>query len=291
MKMRSKPVFKLTLAEQLNFLLTNRIPRRLLTQLIGWYSRIRSRRLTKLSIWIWQRFADDLRLEESVDTEYISLQQCFTRSLRGGARPVCADADALVSPCDAVVGEFGDIAGTELIQAKGFPYTLSELLSDADQASRCRDGRFVTLRLKSSMYHRFHAPTAGVVRSVRYISGDTWNVNPIALKKIERLYCRNERAVVTLHAADPQASVTLVPIAAVLVASLRLDCLSQALNMHYRGPDELTCNRTYSKGEEMGYFEQGSTIVMLTSRKFQFVDELISGQTIRMGARIMNAVD
>ena len=87
-----------------------------------------------------------------------------------------------MSPCDAIVGAHGAIAGTELYQAKGFPYTLQDLLPDPALVEAHRNGRYVTLRLKSSMYHRFHAPHDGRIDKVIYVSGDTWNVNPIALQ-------------------------------------------------------------------------------------------------------------
>ena len=83
-----------------------------------------------------------------------------------------------------------------MLQAKGFPYTLADLLGDEELARYYRGGEFVTLRLTSSMYHRFHAPYDCRVEQVDYISGDTWNVNPIALKRVERLFCKNERAVI-----------------------------------------------------------------------------------------------
>ena len=107
----------------------------------------------------------------------------------------------MVSPCDAIVGACGAIAGRELYQAKGFPYTLQDLLCDPALVEAHRNGRYVTLRLTSSMYHRFHAPHDGRLERVIYVSGDTWNVNPIALKRIERLFCKNERAVLRMTLA------------------------------------------------------------------------------------------
>ena len=100
-----------------------------------------------------------------------------------------------------------------------------------------RDGRYVTLRLTSSMYHRFHAPHDCRVEQVTYISGDTWNVNPIALKRIEKLFCKNERAVLRTRLTATGQPVTLVPVAAVLVASIRLHFLDTLLRQGYPGPN------------------------------------------------------
>ena len=124
------------------------------------------------------------------------MHDCFTRELKAGARPIDQRPEIMVSPCDAIVGACGAIAGTRLYQAKGFPYTLDDLLCDRDLVETYRNGRYVTLRLTAGMYHRFHAPHDCHVDRVTYVSGDTWNVNPIALKRIERLFCKNERAVI-----------------------------------------------------------------------------------------------
>src|SRR5262249_41448506 len=152
------------------------------------------------------------------------------RELREGARPLNTDPFVVTSPCDAVIGAFGTIREGQVIQAKGFPYSLMDLLNDERLVRRHSDGKFVTLRLRSSMYHRFHAPCDGRIRRVKYISGDTWNVNPIALRRVERLFCRNERAVLPLELSAPNSYVTLVPIAAILVAGIRLHFLPTVLN-------------------------------------------------------------
>ena len=107
----------------------------------------------------------------------------------------------LVSPCDGIVGASGAIAGNVLLQVKGFPYTLEEFLCDPELAALYRDGRYVTLRLTAGMYHRFHAPHDGRVERVTHIAGDAWNVNPVTLKRVERVYCKNERAVLRLRLA------------------------------------------------------------------------------------------
>ena len=209
------------------------------------------------------------------------------RERRAGARPVDAHPDVVVSPCDAVIGEFGRVDGLEVLQAKGFPYTIGELVANRCDAERYRDGLFVTLRLKSSMYHRFHAPCDGRISEVHYISGDTWNVNPIALKTIERLFCRNERAVIELDTGRDDEAVTLVPVAAILVASMRIHGLPEPLNLRYRGPNRLACERDLAKGDEIGYFEHGSTIIMFLKGNFEFEASLRTGETLRMGQPLL----
>jgi phosphatidylserine decarboxylase len=272
--------------EDINFLLTNRIPRRLATHFIGWLSRIEQPLTRDLSIAVWQLFSD-LDLSEAKKTQFRSLHDCFIRELKDGTRPIDTRPEVLVSPCDGIVGACGAIAGTELYQAKGFPYSLEELIGDRDLVEAHRNGRYVTLRLTASMYHRFHAPYDCRIDEVIYISGDTWNVNPIALERIERLFCKNERAVVRTKLAAGGEPVTLVAVAAILVASIRLRCLDGPLNLKYRGPNVITCNAHYRKGDELGYFEHGSTIIVFAPDGFALADNVREGARIRMGEPLM----
>ena len=269
--------------EDLNFLLTNRIPRRFATHFIGWLSRIEHPLVVGASLRIWKLFAPDLDLSESRTTHFRSLRECFIRELAPGARPVVADPEVFVSPCDAIVGACGRVDGQVVIQAKGLAYQLKDLLGDGALAARHRNALFVTLRIKSTMYHRFHAPAACRVREVTHIAGDTWNVNPIAVKRIEQLFCRNERAVLPLELEETDAEITLVPVAAIGVASLRLHCLGATLDQSYAGPTRIACEARYEKGEELGWFEQGSTIIALASGDLALADGVREGRTLRVG--------
>lgn len=279
-------LLKVLQQEDINFLLTNRIPRRVATRWMGWFSRIENPWLTRASIAIWRLFTD-LDLGESKETSFRSLRDCFTRELRAGARPVDADPATLVSPSDGIVGACGPVRGTEVLQAKGFPYRLQDLLVDPALVERYRDGTYVTLRLTSSMYHRFHAPHDATVEGVTYVSGDTWNVNPIALKRVERLFCRNERAVLRLRFDAGGHPIALVPVAAILVAGIRLHFLDVVMNMNYRGAANIACAQPVKKGQELGWFEHGSTIIVFAPPGFRLADDIIEGRTIRMGQRLM----
>ena len=283
--MRSELV-RIFLQEDINFLLTNRIPRQLANRFIGWFSQIEHPLLAQASIGVWRMFAD-LDLGESSTQRFKSLHACFTRQLKPGARPVDPDPSVLTSPCDAIVGACGSIEGIELLQAKGFPYTLRELLLDPRLVDLYADGLYVTLRLTASMYHRFHAPHDCRVDKVTYISGDTWNVNPIALKRVAKLFCKNERAVIPLALRASDFVVTLVPVAAILVASIRLHCLDALLNADYRGEAEIDCRAAYEKGEEMGWFQHGSTIILFAPKGFTLCEPVREGAAIRVGRPLM----
>lgn len=272
--------------EDLNFLLTNRIPRRLATRFVGWLAQIRQPLVRDVSMWAWRLFSD-LDLSDARKTRFDSLHDCFIRELKPGARPIDPDESVLVSPCDAIVGAFGPIEGTRLFQVKGFPYRLEDLLGSAEAAERYRDGVFVTLRLTASMYHRFHAPHDGRVEAVTYISGDTWNVNPIALKRIENLFCRNERAAIRLRLDATGEAVTLVAVAAILVASVRLRFLDIGLDLRQGGPRTIPCDAPLARGDEMGWFQHGSTIVMLAPSGTVPCADITEGRPIKVGQRIL----
>jgi len=273
--------------EQINFLLTNRIPRRLLTRFMGWFSRIESYSLTQLTIKVWKLFANDLDLSEAKRTKFISLHACFIRELKAGSRTIDNRQEIISSPCDAIVGTCGKIDGTIVFQAKGFPYEIGDLIPDKLLQEKYRNGVYITLRLKSSMYHRFHAPVNCTVNKINYISGDTWNVNPVALKRIEKLYCKNERAVVELDLEDKSSSITLVPVAAILVASMKFDCLDKPLDLKYQGPNLINCQAEYNKGDEMGYFQHGSTIILFATENFSLYKDIESDMRLSMGQALL----
>jgi phosphatidylserine decarboxylase len=277
---------KMAQQEDLNFLLTNRIPRRLTTQFVGWFSKVRNPLLRDLSIGLWQLFAD-VDLRDAAKEQFESLHDCFIRELAPGARPVDMSPNLITSPCDAIVGACGAVEGNRLIQAKGFGYTLEDLLVDPEAVDRYRDGQYVTLRLTSSMYHRFHAPYDLVVENVTYISGDTWNTNPIALARVEKLFCKNERAVLRARLPGSGHVLTIVPVASILVASIRLHGLDVLLHLRHKGPNVIPCRIPFTKGQEMGWFELGSTIIVFAPKGFALAEGRHSGEIIRMGQPLL----
>jgi phosphatidylserine decarboxylase len=268
--------------EDINFLLTNRIPRRFLTLFVGWLSKIENPLISVPAIALWRLFCD-VDLRDARTTRFRSLHECFTRQLRDGARPVDPDPATLVSPSDGIVGAAGKVIAGECLQAKGFAYTLMDLLADRDLVRQYQQGSYVTLRLTAGMYHRFHAPSDCEVEHVSYISGDTWNVNPIAVQRIENLFCKNERAVIRLKLEPSGHIVTLVPVAAILVASIRLNFLNVLLHLRYRGPNHIPCAAKLKRGEEMGWFQHGSTIIAFVPPGVRLADGLTPGTPVRMG--------
>jgi phosphatidylserine decarboxylase len=284
-------IARLVQQEDINFLLTNRIPRGLLTRLIGRLSRIENPLFCSVCIAVWRLFTD-LDLSDAKKSRFNSVHECFTRELKEGARRIDTDPKTLVSPCDALLGACGRIERGMALQAKGFEYPLLDLLRDEAACRYYEGGLYATLRLTSSMYHRFHAPADCCVEQVLYISGDTWNVNPIALQRVEQLFCKNERAVLRCRLDSSGATaaagvLTLVPVAAILVASIRLKFIDVLLHLKYRGPNLIPCNAAVRRGEEMGWFEHGSTIIVFAPPGTELIPGIEQGTRLAMGQAIM----
>ena len=281
---------RLVMHEDVNFLLTNRVPRILLTRWMGRLSKIEHPWFAAACIRTWKLFTD-LDLSEAEPRRYRSLHACFTRALKPGARSFHHDAHTLASPSDGIVGACGAIDDDLMLQAKGMPYTLNALMGPTQDSAAFRGGMYVTLRLTSAMYHRFHAPHDCRVEHVTHIDGDTWNVNPIALARVERLFCRNERAVVRLRLAHSGLPIALVPVAAILVAGIRLHWLDLVLHARRDGPTEFAQQASFRGGEEMGWFEHGSTIIVLAPRGVSLAPGILPGARIKAGAPLLQLPD
>ena len=269
-------------SDRVNFVLTNCIPRRLATTFIGWFVRIEQPFVRDLSLRIWRLFSD-LDLSDAAETRFASLHACFTRRLRDGARPFPADPAIVAAPCDAIVGACGNVTRGRLLQVKGFSYRLGDLLDDGAHAASFAGGSYVTLRLTASMYHRFHAPHDCVVTAVTHIFGDVWNVNPPTLRRVRELYCRNERAVVQTRLSATGHAVTLVPVAAILVAGIQLGFLDMPKGPARKTRWSTACHAALQKGDEMGWFEHGSTIIVIGSEGLSICAGITEGNMIRAG--------
>ena len=145
----------------------------------------------------------------------------------------------------------------------------------------------MTLRLTSGMYHRFHAPHDCRVEQVSYISGDTWNVNPIALRAGRKTVLQERARHIETTLAATGHAVTLVPVAAILVASIRLHFLDVLLAPASRRPAYIACDAHFRKGEEMGWFEHGSTIIVFAPEGFALHESVSEGRMIRVGQPLM----
>jgi phosphatidylserine decarboxylase len=234
--------------------------------------------------------------------EYRSLQAFFTRALKEGARPIEGNEGSIVSPCDGAWGASGRIEFGTLIQVKGRPYSVADLIGDEGLADCYEGGCFATFYLSPRDYHRFHTPVAGDITRLDYHPGALWPVNSIGLQGIDGLFARNERicaflipARSGLPAASPSLdagleegrdTIALVAVGATMVGSVKLnfDPLTTNVGAGHRVTQRLGDQApTFKRGEEWGHFEFGSTIVMLTPPDGFSLDFRPLGEPLRLG--------
>jgi phosphatidylserine decarboxylase len=210
--------------------------------------------------------------EHAID-KYASLNDFFIRKLKSGARPVDEDEHSVVSPVDGLVAEAGTILPDRTFLVKGQEYTVDELLNGSPHAARYMDGTFAVIYLSPANYHRIHAPVeADVIESDR-IPGAVYPVNDPSLRLMKRVLSRNVRLVTYLE-SEGGATTALVKVGAMNVASIR-----------YVSGDQPPAH--VAKGEDLAYFEFGSTVVLLWERgRFVPTERLSAGVKVRMGEKI-----
>ena len=217
---------------------------------------------------------------------YRSFNHFFTRALKPGARPLPADPQIFVSPVDGTVSQFGDIRDGRLLQAKGRDYSLLELLGgDPALAQKFAGGRFCTIYLAPYNYHRIHMPIAGSLSHWTYVPGRLFSVNAATARALPNLFTRNER-VNAIFDTDA-GPVGLAMIGALFVGSMETVWAGQVTPPHLRDePHHYAPMQplTLGRGEEMGRFNMGSTVILLLPKDgLDWASTLQPGQSIRMG--------
>jgi phosphatidylserine decarboxylase len=220
---------------------------------------------------------------------YRSFNHFFTRALKPSARPISFDPDAFVSPVDGTVSEFGAITNGRLIQAKGFDYSLVELLGgDASIAESFMNGTFCTIYLAPFNYHRIHMPTAGTIRDWIYVPGRLFSVNRGTTLAMPRLFARNERVIALFETGH--GPMALIMVGALFVGSMETVWSGLVTPPHSRGgiaTYHLAQPMYLSRGAECGRFNMGSTVILLTApNAIQYLKDLKPGQAVRMGEAI-----
>ena len=266
------------------------LPRNLLSRAAGRFAGLRlPSAIVRAEIACFARAvgADLSEVRDPLDS-FASLQAFFTRALRDGARAIDPAGDALVAPCDGAWGESGEVTSGRLLQVKGRPYALGELLASREDADAFEGGAFATFYLAPRDYHRFHAACDARVERARYVPGTLWPVNHSGLHGVDRLFAQNERIAVTMRARRNDALLCMVAVGATLVGKIRLRF--DALETNRRGARG--AERRYpqgvalAKGEEWGNFEFGSTIVLVAERGAVELAPKPPGTILRLGERI-----
>ncbi len=229
---------------------------------------------------------------------YRSLSEFFLRDLKPGLRPI---GQGVVSPVDGRIPEHGKIESDRLMQVKGWEYRLSDLLEDQGQVQRFRDGYFITIYLAPKDYHHIHAPVDGEIAECYYIPGTLWPVNEQTVRKIDRLFCVNERVATILSGVNcgsgdnPSCSVGLVAVGATNVGSIALTYDSAVSNSWSRVRDSFCGRKTdirrtvyvprpkIEKGERLASFRLGSTVILLFEAENFVPGPRCSSGTVRLG--------
>lgn len=274
-------------------LLQKLLPRHLLTALIFWLAR---RKATWLKNFLIRLFVNvyDVNVAEvlqPIPQGFESFNAFFIRELTNEARPVVSDANTIVSPADGTVSAAGIIEKNLLFQAKGIRYSLTDLLAtDTAEAAAYTDGAFATIYLAPYNYHRVHAPVAGELQTARYVPGDLFSVNAATVSHLPNLFVRNERLV--CHLRTSFGSMAIIFVGAMNVGSISTKWTGEIRPRKSGVVEQLQLpadqdERKFNKGHGIGWFNMGSTVILLappgSTNNFS---EISAGQIIRMGQAI-----
>jgi phosphatidylserine decarboxylase len=282
------------LVDKLFALLLYLLPHHLLSQAMHWLTRIEWPPLkNRLIKGVIRLYKVNMELAvESDPTRYASFNAFFTRALRPEARPFAEAESAVLSPVDGTVSQLGRIENGRIFQAKGQSYTLPELLGeDGEWCEQFAEGHFATLYLSPRDYHRIHMPLAGELKKMLHIPGRLFSVCPSTTRVVPRLFSRNERLVNLFETEHGPMAVIMV--GAIFVASMEtvwagtVAPASRRISQWRYGPQPPAATLILEKGEEMGRFNMGSTVVLLFPKDaIAWSDALAADAEVRMGQQI-----
>lgn len=232
-----------------------------------------------------------LNMDEAVESDpkaYPSLNALFTRALKPEARPVFSTGNSLHASADGVLSEFGNVEQGKLIQAKGYYYSAEKLLGDTALAAPFLNGQYHTIYLSPNDYHRVHMPITGILTDMVYVPGRLFSVSPTTTRNIPELFTRNERVIAFFDTEHGRMALVLV--GAINVAAI--ETVWAGLVTPPQGDaikkQTYTDRKVIKAGEEMGRFNMGSTVVVVTEKGFGWLDGLNKGMTVKMGETLAN---
>jgi len=278
--------------DKLKIALQYAMPKHLLSRLVGKLAAAELGVITTSVIkWFIKQYKIDMNEAAQSEPEaYSSFNAFFTRALKPGIRPLCQDDDYIVHPVDGAVSQCGPIKEGRIFQAKGHDYSSLALLGDqSDDAKRFEGGDFATIYLAPKDYHRIHMPIKGTLSKMTYVPGELFSVNPLTAENVPGLFARNERVVAIFETEIGPMAIVLV--GATIVASIETVWAGtvtpptgkRVFTWDYptEGPEALTLD----KGDEMGRFKLGSTVVILFAKDAleEFADDVKPKAVTRMG--------
>lgn len=264
------------MSDRLKVLLQYALPKQRLTVFAGRIAKARGSMVTtRLIRWFVGRYAVDMSEAADADVRsYGSFNDFFTRALKAGSRPI-ADVD-FVCPVDGAISQFGLIDDHHILQAKGHRFTTTQLLGgDAALAAQFRHGSFANLYLSPKDYHRLHMPCEGKLTRMIYVPGKLFSVNPVTARGVPNLFARNERVVCTFTSGEHGLFV-MVLVGATIVGSMATvwhGVVNPKRTNETSIWDYTNDDIVLEKGEEMGRFLLGSTVIMLFEKGTIAFDE------------------
>lgn len=276
------------------------LPKQGLTQLAGWFA---SRNVGFVTQWAIKLFAKAYKVnmneaQKSELTAYSTFNDFFIRTLKDGARPIVEAEHQLAQPADGAVSQLGPIDNDLIFQAKGHNYTVEALLAGQYQlADKFRGGDFITTYLSPSDYHRVHMPCDGLLTEMIYVPGDLFSVNPLTAANVPNLFARNERLICVFD--TPFGTMVQILVGATIVGSIDTvwsGCVNpqrEGVIKRWTYPAQGEEGTIFlQKGEEMGLFKLGSTVINLFEpNKIRFNASLIPGYATRMGELLAESTD
>ena len=272
----------------MRYLFLKLLPKNLISRLVGVLTDLKIPTPFLLSIIQIYCMVYKVNLEEmeAYPNQLRTFNDFFTRKLKPGARPIDEEVGSIISPVDGTISEFGAINKGFLTQTKGILYSLNDLIGKKD-SKLFEDGFFITIYLSPADYHRIHSPINGVVKNFSYFSGNLWPVNNFGVKQIGGLFAINERIFTPLRYGKNNVA-GVVKVGATIVGKISLDYNNLTTNSKKANQIYLPIipEKKYQKGDEIGKFMMGSTVILLF-QKDQFISkEINSGQKLKMGEAI-----
>ncbi len=283
----------MNLKDRLFILSQHVLPHHFLSRLIGGFAECRMPWFKNaLTAWFARRYDVDMRQAQVEDlTAYENFNAFFTRSLKPDARPLPEDPTAIVSPSDGEVSQIGQVEHGRIFQAKGHSYSLLELVGgDAQRAAPFMGGSFATIYLSPKDYHRVHMPIAGTLKEMVYVPGRIFSVNHLTAENVPELFARNERVVCIFD--TERGPMAMILVGAMIVASIEtvwagMVTPPKRMLKTTRYDEAARAPIHLKKGEEMGRFKLGSTVIVLFGPdQVNWAQELGAFSTVNMGQQI-----
>ena len=262
------------------------LPHHFLSRGVFHLTRIKSPLVTPAIRWFIRTFKVDMSdAVEQDPSAFSTFNEFFVRALHSQARPIAPGNLSLASPVDGTVSQCGEIAHDHLFQAKGQCYSVEQLLGgDAELVKQFSGGRFATIYLAPYNYHRIHMPLSGRLKKMIHVPGRLFSVAPWTVRAIPRLFARNERLVcLFMTASGPMAMVLVGAINVAAIETVWSGLVTPPKGKSISHFDYDHTEKDFAKGDEMGRFNMGSTVILLTTARVEWSTELRPEQTLRMG--------